>query len=265
MTTAEWKKRLTDKFISTPRVIELYHLDPDKNFEEQFSKVSIESILFYTVAYGFMIIDKIIGDKIAELQQQFEALRPHTLQWYASKIKAFQINHTLAQDSDKYNAIDESAKVVKYCSLSEDNGILSAKIAGINDGRPTRLDGEIVAKVEEYISRVKDAGVRVLVSSGEADMFTCELLIHYDPLSNLSEGDIKRAISAYLESMQFDGVYSNMALIDALQKVDGVRVAELITSKAHYGGNLDTEIVSIYTPNSGYMALNSAIITLKPY
>lgn len=265
MTTKEWKKTITDEWLRQPGVKETYGVDPDKTFDEQFSAVSVESLLFYALAFGLMVLEKIVGDKITKLEERFNRLRPHTLSWYAEKIKAFQLNHTLPTDSDVYLEINEDAQVVKYCSLTERNGILSAKIAGQKDGKPSRLEHDTVKKVSEYVARVKDAGVRVMLTSGDADKFSIKLLIHFDPLKDLTTRDIERAISTYLQSMPFDGIYSNMALIDAIQKIDGVRVAEVLISSASYGNNTPEEIVSTYVPMSGYMKLDRAEITLKSY
>lgn len=265
MTTKEWKKIITDEWLRQPSVIEKYGIDSSKSFEEQFSVVSIESLLFYAQAYGLMLLEKITADGFADLEERFARLRPHTLSWYAEKIKAFQFNHTLPADSDVYAEIDEESQVVKYCSIAERNGVLTAKIAGKTNNKPSKLGDDVVEKVRHYLDRVKDAGVRVVMSSGEADSFSCSLLLHYDPLKNITENDITAAISAYLESMPFDGVYSNMALIDTIQKIDGIKVAEMISSQASYGTNLPVDIVSIYTPNSGYMSLAKAKIILKPY
>jgi len=266
MTTQEWKKIITDEWLRQPAVIEKYGIDTSKGFEEQFSAVSIESLLFYAQAFGLMVLEKIVGDSIAKLEEHFNRLRPHTLNWYAGKIKAFQMGDTLPTDTDMYPEIKEDAQVVKYCSLTERNGVLSAKIAGQDkDGKPTRLSDDDVKKVSAYVSKIKDAGVRVLLSSGDADKFNVSLLIHYDPLKRLEAKDIKKVVSEYLESMPFDGIYSNMALIDAIQKVDGVRVAEVLTSEAKYGGNITKSIDSVYVPTSGYMQIETATIKLKPY
>ena len=206
MTTKEWKKIITDEWLRQPAVIEKYGIDTSKGFEEQFSAVSIESLLFYALAYGLMILEKITGDSITKLEEHFGRLRPHTLSWYAEKTKAFQLDYTLSPDTDVYSEINEDAQVVKYCSLTEKNGVLSAKIAGQKDGKPFRLPEETVKKVSEYIRRIKDAGVRVMLSSGDADKFSVKLLIHFDPLKDLTTRDIERAISIYLESMPFDGI-----------------------------------------------------------
>lgn len=265
MTTKEWKKTITDEWLRQPSIIEKYGIDSSKTFEEQFSAVSIESLLFYAQAYGMMLLEKIMGDRFTDLEARFARLRPHTLSWYAEKIKAFQLNYTLPADTDVYSEINEDAQVVQYCSLTERDGVLSAKVAGQKDGKPSRLSTDVVAKVAEYIGRVKDAGVRVLLSSGDADKFSCSLLVHYDPLKDITADNIRQAISAYLESMPFDGVYSNMALIDAVQHIDGVRVAQLLSSGASYGNNTAATIVSTYTPNAGYMELVDSLIELKPY
>ncbi len=266
MTTQEWKKKLTDEWLKQPGVKEVYRIDTDKTFDEQFSAVSIENLLFYAQAFGLMVLEKIVGDSITKLEEHFNRLRPHTLSWYAGKIKAFQMGDTLPTDTDVYPNINKEKQVVKYCSLMERNGVLSAKIAGQDkDGKPTRLSDDDVKKVSAYVSKIKDAGVRVLLSSGDADKFNVSLLIHYDPLKRLEAKDIKKVVSEYLESMPFDGIYSNMALIDAIQKVDGVRVAEVLTSEAKYGGNITKSIDSVYVPTSGYMQIETATIKLKPY
>ena len=266
MTTKEWKKKLTDEWFKQPGIKEVYGIDFDKTFDEQFSAVSIESLLFYALAFGLMVLEKIVGDKITELEEHFNRLRPHTLSWYAEKIKAFQMGDTLPTDTDVYPNINKKKQVVKYCSLTERNGVLSAKIAGQDkDGKPVRLPEETVKKVSEYIRRIKDAGVRILLSSNEADKFAAELLIHYDPLKNVTADDIKKAVVKYLESMPFDGVYSNMALIDTIQKIDGVRVAEVLTSQAKHGENDTKDIDSVYVSTSGYMEIAKLFIELKPY
>ena len=265
MTTQEWKKKLTDEWLKQPGIEEVYRIDHDKTFDEQFSAVSIENLLFYAQAFGLMVLEKIVGDRIAKLEEHFNRLRPHTLSWYAEKIKAFQKDGDLNKDTGVYSNIDEKKRIVKYCSLTERHGVLTAKIAGQKDGKPSRLSDDDVKKVSAYVSRIKDAGVRVLLSSGDADKFNVNLLIHYDPLKNLTKDNIKQAISTYLESMPFDGIYSNMALIDAIQKVDGVRVAEVLTSEAKYGGNITKSIDSVYVPTSGYMQIETATIKLKPY
>ena len=66
MTTKEWKKIITDEWLLQPSVAEKYGIDSSKSFEEQFSVVSIESLLFYAQAYGLMLLEKITADGFAD-------------------------------------------------------------------------------------------------------------------------------------------------------------------------------------------------------
>ena len=249
-------------------------INPAKEFDEQFSILSVESLLFYAMAYCMMLLEKIFNDRTAELEAKFTSLRPHTIGWYVAKIKAFQYNVTLPIDTDVYPTINEEKQIVKYCSATTTQGVLNIKIAGAdNSGRPVKLSDSsseyplALKMITAYINRVKDAGVHFVLSSGEADKFSCKLLVHYDPLHNITVKTIKDNITKYLSSMPFDGVYSNMALIDTLQAVEGVKVAEVISSEASYGSNSPVNIVSLYRPDAGYMELDDAKtqITLEPY
>ena len=275
MTTAEWKRKITSEWMSLAATRKAYpDINPAKEFEEQFSILSVESLLFYAMAYCMMVLEKIFNDRTAELETKFASLRPHTIGWYVAKIKAFQYNVTLPIDTDVYPTINEEKQIVKYCSATTTQGVLNIKIAGAdNSGRPVKLSDSsseyplALKMITAYINRVKDAGVHFVLSSGEADKFSCKLLVHYDPLHNITVKTIKDNITKYLSSMPFDGVYSNMALIDTLQAVEGVKVAEVISSGASYGSNQPVNIVSLYRPDAGYMELDDAKtqITLEPY
>jgi len=275
MTTAEWKRKITGEWMSLAATRKAYpDINPTKEFDEQFSILSVESLLFYAMAYCMMVLEKIFNDRTAELEAKFTSLRPHTIGWYVAKIKAFQYNVTLPIDTDVYPTINEEKQIVKYCSVTTTRGVLNIKIAGADSsGRPVRLSDSsseypmVLKKITAYINRVKDAGVHFVLSSGEADKFSCQLLVHYDPLHNVTIQTIKENIKRYLSSMPFDGVYSNMALVDTLQTVEGIKVAEVISSEASYGSNPPVNIVSLYRPDAGYMELDEGKtqITLEPY
>ena len=275
MTTAEWKRKITGEWMSLSATRKAYpDINPAKEFDEQFSILSVESLLFYAMAYCMMLLEKIFNDRTAELEAKFTSLRPHTIDWYVAKIKAFQYNVTLPIDTDVYPTINEEKQIVKYCSVTTTRGVLNIKIAGADSsGRPVRLSDSsseypmVLKKITAYINRVKDAGVHFVLSSGEADKFSCQLLVHYDPLHNVTIQTIKENIKRSLSSMPFDGVYSNMALVDTLQAVEGIKVAEVISSEASYGSNPPVNIVSLYRPDAGYMELDEGKtqITLEPY
>lgn len=49
-TITEIKKSMTDRFMSDATILERYGLKAGDSFDAKFSKVSIENILFFTVA-----------------------------------------------------------------------------------------------------------------------------------------------------------------------------------------------------------------------
>ena len=132
MTTQEWKKKLTDEWLKQPGV-EVYRIDTDKTFDEQFSAVSIENLLFYAQAFGLMVLEKIVGDRIAKLEEHFNRLRPHTLSWYAGKIKAFQMGDTLPTDTDVYPNINKEKQVLLFLRSKR-------HFAPLSDGAKWRFD-----------------------------------------------------------------------------------------------------------------------------
>lgn len=274
MTITEWKKIMTDDFIANETIKSAYGLVPGKTFEEQFSKVSIESIFFYVVAACLFFAERFFAKKEEAINDRLDNMRPHQVKWYINKIKDYQHGYSLPEDSDRYVTIDEDAKIIKHCAIVEAQGLI-IKIAGDEGSGPVPISNEILENITEYINRIKDAGVHFVVESRQADSFKCDLLIHYDPLILDSNGcrldgetdtPVQEAIQSYISAMSFNGMYSNMALIDAVQKVEGVKIAQLTSAKVKFGLSSNYEdIVSIYTPDAGYMNLEEINLTFRPY
>jgi len=64
---ADIKKEMTGYFIANETVIGLYGLDRSKSFEDQFSKVSLESILFYVVAVAIWSLEVLFDTHKTEI------------------------------------------------------------------------------------------------------------------------------------------------------------------------------------------------------
>ncbi|MBP1630876.1 MAG: hypothetical protein H6Q15_1769 [Bacteroidetes bacterium] len=268
------KRQLTDKFISDPTVQEMYELDLTKTFDEQFSKVSIENILFYTVAFGIYGFQYFLNITKSDITTTIENMKPHRVLWYISKIKAFQLGDILPADNDVYSTIDETKQIVKYCSINEQRGYLAIKVAGETNNLPTALQPLEVNALISYINKIKDAGVHYNVISRVADRYRATLRIYYDGLILNSDGSrvdgtnltpVQESVENYIKSMPFDARYTNMALVDALQNIEGVKVADVVLAEAQYGANPWMPIMSIYTPDAGYMALDSLSVDYIAY
>lgn len=273
-TIQEIKNQITKEWMSIPEVKSQYGLDEDKTFEEQFSPVSLESTKFYVFAYGLSLFMQVLNSAKREIESIISSMKPHGILWYINKVKAFQLGDSLSADSDIYPIIDKAKQVVKYCNIVEKYGYLIVKIAGESNNLPAKLDVSVVAAVASYLNKVKDAGVHYELICRDADLYKANIRIHYDPLLLSSNGaridgtdtePVKTAVENYIKSMPFDSRYTNMGLIDALQKVEGVVVADVVKAEAKYYGNAWTEITSIYNPDAGYMKLEELNIEYIAY
>ena len=106
---------------------------------------------------------------------------------------------------------------------NNDASILTIKVAGENGGVRQRLDEETETQLAAYIAEFKDAGVRINLVNIDADTFNCEVDIFYDPmlLPEEVESACRETVRAYIENLPFNGEYTNMALVNELQRSRG--------------------------------------------
>ncbi len=211
------------------------------NFEEQFSQVSLESILFYTFATAIWLLEKLFYEHRAEIEERLADLRPHTLRWYELKAKAFRLGQKLLHNSDKYsdkNLTPQDIKklqVVKYAVASESKNVVYLKVAGQNDkGKPRLLTADEYADFVHYISEIKDAGVLFDIINKPADKIKLEIDV-YVPASLIGattelEQELKKEVERVLYELPFDGRYRSSDLLTAIEKVDKVEVAYIRSS-----------------------------------
>lgn len=270
---ASIKQEITDTFIAQQTIKQLYQLRDGKTFEDQFSVVSLESILFYIVAVSVWTLEKLFDLHKQEVNTTLSNKKPHRLKWYRDKALAFQKDYTLPVDADVYDNLDEKAQVVKYAAAVEptDSSRLQIKIAG-GDKLRDRLSDSEATQVYNYLQHIKDAGVRIDLINQAPDYFSCQLDIYYDAmlLPTDVETSVRDAINNHIENLDFNGEFSNMGLIDVLQTVQGVVIPELKESKSHsaISGFEPKEIEAKRIPEAGYFRVyDDADVTLKmiPY
>lgn len=277
------KKVMTDKFIYHSTIITVYGLDPAKTFEEQFSPVSVESIIFYITAYA-MYSQQVIFDafKLA-INTIVDKERWGRLGWYEKMALLYQSGRQLVDEQDYYDntglTSDEIAteQIVKFCAAKElEDGQVIIKLAKGEVGALVKLSDLEVLGVQAYINRIRPAGVSPTCVSLDADLLKTQLLIQYDAL--ILDGTGKRldgtndtpvisAINSYLSSIKFNGEYSNMALVDAVQQVDGVTIVDLTAAWSKYSQFNYVLINSRYQPQAGFMNLDTvtSLINYTPY
>lgn len=276
---SEIKTSITKSFVRNQTLIKIYGLDRSKTFEDQFSKVSFESILIDIIAITIYTFEIILDKHYSDVTQKLTEEKAHTARWYRSKALAFQLGFDLKTDSDEFNNTGysaeqiENSKIVKYSAVveAENDSRLIVKIAGETDGELNRLNEQQVASFKTYMQEVRDAGVKLTVINYEADKLFLDLQINYDPLVLSANGQhlinanfpVVDAIKAYMKELPFNGELVLAHLIDKLQQVEGVRIPTIMSASTSwidentnsYGDPIGIAVKAI--PVSGYFKVES--------
>ncbi len=277
-TVKEIKDEMTAEFISNSTVVEKYGLDSTKTFEEQFSKASIESILFYVFAFCAWTVEKLFDTHKTEVTNYIDEMKPHSLRWYVNKVKDFRFGQSLIEDTDRYSDEGltekeiEDRQIVKYAAASEQNATLYIKVAG-SGHKP--ISEEQQQALTEYLAEIKDAGVRIVVRNANADKIKMSLRIFYNPMILQSNGNslqggtpVIDAIQQYVENLPFNGEFRKVDLVDALQQVEGVVMPELVSVSTSVATSYYKILDDAYEkPFSGYYEFDTESTTIEyiPY
>lgn len=275
-TIAEIKDAITADFMSNEDLARAYDFTVGDSFASKFSVVSIESIIFYIVAASVWVLEGMMDLFRAEVDERITEITPGRAEWYANKTLAFMKGMLPMPDTDRYDTtgMDDDAivksKVVKHAVAveNETSSVLTIKVAGEVDGKRCPLDQDTEAQLMAYIREFKYAGVHVELVNKTADVFNCEVTVYYDPQLTMShvQEDCLAAIKNYIENLPFNGGYTNMALVDVLQVVAGVRnISFKSASSSEYGVYVTTGIDGAVKPAAGYFSLGEVKIKMEVY
>lgn len=241
------------------------------------SKVSIWRLFTYVFASSAWTLQKRQDMHKAEVLDAIENQSAHKLTWYEEKAKVFQYGHALIPDTDQYDnsllteAEIEAEKVIKYAAAqevydTEENlkGI-RLKLATISGDDLAPVPSAQMEALKAYMAKVKDAGVKIYASTGDADSLKTELTIYYDPLVLDADGKrldgtndtpVQEALDNFLKTgLVFNGVFITALMVDAIQAVEGVVIPHVESIEARYG-ILDYEAIPVkYQPDSGYLRI----------
>ena len=241
------------------------------------SATAIWRLWAYIVAVAIWALENLFDLHKSDVDETIAAMKPHSLRWYAERAKLFQYGYSLPADTENYDntgidpSLIEASKIVDYAAVVEQQRGLRIKVAKDNG---TDLQALITAELnafKAYMERIKDAGVKLTITSGAADLLKLNLTIKYDALVLLPTGGridgtsaapVKDAIKTYLKNLPFNGILSTMKLIDAIQAVEGVKDLNLTNIQAKYGALAFTTVVISYTPDAGYLRIEDADLTI---
>jgi len=243
------------------------------------SNVAIWTLWTYIVAVCQWTLENLFDQHVAEVDNIIATMKPHTLQWYATMAKAFQFGYSLPADSDTYDntGIDPSviatSQVVNYAAATELPKTLRIKVATTTAGALAPLSGTQLTAFTAYMNVIKDAGVRLQITSGNPDSLRLSIDVYYDALVLDNTGarldgtentPVQDAINTFLQNLPFNGLFVVNYLVAYLNAVSGVVNADVKLVQANFGALPYTAIDPEYQPDAGYLRIiNPSDLTIN--
>ncbi len=260
---------MTDAFMADADLKELYGLEADATWAESFSTVSVENILLYIVAACTHVVEVLMEQYKADVEEKAERMVVASVPWYWEKALAFQLGDELVLDSSTgaygYAKADEGKQVVKYAAVRDKGRSVQIVVSGDKNGSPVPIDDVTMAAFRQYMNRVKVAGVMLNISTHESDRVRIAATVTIDALvldeqgNTLTDGrrPVETAITDYLKGIAYGGTLNKTRLLQAMLTAEGVEDVELtsveyttdggVTWTALTGNNY-TGVSGSYTP-----------------
>ena len=261
---AEIKQTMTNAFMADGIVRERYGLSESDTFDDSFSVVSIENILFYIVAACSHVLEVLFDQFKADVDEKISRAVVASVPWYYKIAKEFQYGDALvfneATQQYSYPKEDEKKRLVKYVAVRDRGSSVEILASGETGGQPTVLSDDVLTAFKQYLNRVKIAGVILSVRSLPADSISITATIRIDPLvidrtgTRIEDGSfvVENAVNAYLRNIIYGGTFNKTKLVDAIQNVEGVLDVEFHACKYSTDGMTYNDINgNNYTAVSG--------------
>jgi hypothetical protein len=250
-TVNEIKAEMTARWMANEDIAAYYELEAGATFEEKFSPASVESIMFYIVAWCAWTVERVVDTYKADTAAALAAQKPHTLGWYGSVILNYMHGKTLVEGETEYDTTGMSdadilaAKVVKVVNMEEtDTGLVRAKVNRGDVGAREKLDDIQLAGLKAYFAKVKDAGVLVEFINEDPDNIRLELDVWFDATVLTSEGKridgtadtpVDDAVNKYISTLDFDAWFIATRLETEAETTDGVKICRIKTAQVKHG------------------------------
>jgi hypothetical protein len=231
------------------------------------SAVSIEGMLTYAFAFAANLVEQVFDKVKAEIQSYVDNMKPHSRLWYSNMVKDFQYGYEVDEETLNYDnsGLTEeeiaASKIVESVSIVDGDNNLQVKVARKDGDDLGAFSSDQLNALESYIGIKKDAGVKINLTSNEADQLKMSADIYVDPLLFNSDGTlivtgetpVHDAIKKHLKNLPFNGVYSVVGHIDEIQAVDGVVFPGKVAIEHKYGDLGFTSISDFVIPDAGYL------------
>lgn len=241
------------------------------------SKVAVWKILFFACAFGIWTLETIFDLFRTEIDDRIAVIKPHSARWYAYMATQFQYGYNLPVESDTYDntALTEAqitaSKIITYAAVVEQTRGIRIKVAKLVAGVKTPLSVDELTAFTAYMEQVKDAGIKLLITSGAPDDLKATLRIYYNAQVLTNTGGridgqtatpVQDAFNDYLNNLPFNGLFIPQLMIDHLQAVEGVVIVKDDSWQARYGALYFAAIDVEYNPDAGYLTISNANLNL---
>lgn len=189
-------------------------------------------IYIYYVAQGQVKTD--INNAVREQNLGTEA-------WYYRISKEFQYGDDLTLDPDTYqlyyDLIDVDKQIIKYVSVREiiDNNVTLLNVQ-VSKADKVPLTFYELNAFKSYLDQLKFAGVRLKVDSLPPTDMQISLSVAVDTQVITLDGSrvnggspVNDAITNYVDNIVYGGTFNRTACIDAVQAVEGVYDAVIVS------------------------------------
>lgn len=245
------------------------------------SKVAVWRLWAYITAIILFTQENLWVKYRDELRVLAQRTNVGTREWYREQVLNFQFGYSLIYNTDflryEYGVIDEAAKIIKHVAVEVIGGSLLIKTAKELDGERTPLGTAELVALNAFVNQIYLPGDNVTVISFNADVMRIELNVFYNPLVLDSDGSllldpssypVQIAIENYLKTLDFNGAFNAVKLVDEIQKVEGVAYPVITDIQAKYGSASYAPVNTVYNSIAGYIkhddtAGNSLVDTIN--
>jgi len=191
--------------------------------------------LLGTFATEVFILESELEDLETDLESRKLEIPTGTLRWHADETLSYQHGDTLQiiDGLPQYPVIDTAKQIVKYSSATEQSGVVLIKAAADDgSGNPIALTTLQKDGLTDYWvnKRFAGTGITVISQDGDEMVLTANVYVDGQKISSTGEDQanpgeypVETAIKNYYKTLDFNGKFLVINVVDAIQAVDGVK------------------------------------------
>lgn len=198
------------------------------------SKMSVMDAFTWTVSACIWTFENILDVFQTDIAKDINGRINGTPTYYANALLKYQSGDQLQMSEDgttfSYPQVDESKRVITKVSYSEvsepdyhDTKVVF-KVATGEPGKFSRISGDELISVRNYLQQLSFAGMHLNVVSRKGDVLIPRVTVYYDGGVTEDElyGNIESALNTFIANADFNGVIYVQKIIDVIQSAEHV-------------------------------------------